>query len=294
MHIILAHGGAGSKQEKHGEAVKKAVLKGVDGLNEGKGALDIAQAVVVAQEDNPIFNAGTGSYMTLDGKYEMDASVMDDAGKAGAVAGISGVKNPVLVARKVMDTPHVLLAGQGAVDFARRHGFPDYNPRSEKAEKRLAEVKEKVLRGQYPDWAKPRWDPYSDQAKNLINEVAGDTVGCVVLDEKGRMAATCSTGGTSIKLPGRVGDSPIIGAGIYAGPSGAVTATGIGEDIIKRVVSWEVYRRMADGMNPQEACDAIVDPLRKDASQEVGIIAVSKKGWGEACTVQMAYHVEEG
>ncbi|MDG6220666.1 MAG: isoaspartyl peptidase/L-asparaginase family protein [Candidatus Thermoplasmatota archaeon] len=292
-YIILAHGGSGSDPETHEEAVREAVMAGRKVLEQGASALDIAEAVVKVQEDNPIFNAGTGSYLTLDGRYEMDASVMDDMGRMGAVANVSSVRHPISLARKVMDTPHVLLAGRGAEEFARRQGFPQYTPRSEKAEKRLLEVRESIRQGKYPDWTAGRWEPYTNEARKLLDDMGCDTVGCVVLDPSGRMAVACSTGGTSYKLSGRVGDSPLVGAGLYAGPAGAVTATGIGEEIIKRVASWEVYRRMEEGMNPQEACDQVVDKAKNDPGHEMGIIALSKNGWGAACTRKMAYYVDE-
>ena len=291
--IILAHGGSGSDMEKHGEAVQKSVDAGLKAMERGSCALDVVEAVTVVLEDDPLFNAGTGSYMTIDGRYEMDASLMDDRGRVGAVANVTGIRNPVKLARKVVDTPHILMAGRGAEELARRLGFPEYVPSTEKAEKRLADVKEAIRKGDLPSWASPTWEPFLDKARGLLDLWGSDTVGCVVIDGEGNMAAASSTGGTSYKLPGRVGDSPIVGAGFYAGPAGAVTATGIGEEIMKRVVSWEVYRRMADGMHPADACKEVVSYAKGNPGAEMGVIAVSKEGWGEACTRTMAYGVYE-
>lgn len=276
--VIITHGGAGAGKE-YSDGAQKAAEKGMDVLRNNGNALDAVVEAIVVLEDDERFNAGTGSYAKLNGEIEMDAALMDSKMQAGGVAAIKRVKNPIRVARCVMDTPHVLLVGNGAIEFARMKGFPDYDPMTEKARKRLAEVKEKLKTGDLPPWAE-KW-------KKFVYPGLTGTVGAVVMDETGYMAAGSSTGGTSIMLPGRVGDSPQIGSGLYAGKYGAVTATGIGEEIIKRVLCKSVYDKIARGMMPQKACDWGVSLFPNEIP--VGIIAVSKKGVGVASNRDMAH-----
>ena len=281
MHpVIVAHGGVGSGIE-YKEDVVSAVKAGYEALLAGKSALEAVIITVKALEDNVKFNAGYGSYYNLAGEIEMDASVMTSDGRCGAVACVHGVKNPVLLARAVMDTPHVLMAGRGAVEYAKKIGLEFADLRSEKADKKLAEVKKKIREGYYPQW--------SEKMKNIdLSEYLGDTVGAVAMDMQGKFAAANSTGGISLKLPGRVGDSAIIGAGIYAGSEGAVVTTGIGEEIIRKVLAKSVYDKLAQ-LGAMKACRWGVDQY--DEGIPVGIIAVDKKGYGVAANKQMAWHV---
>jgi isoaspartyl peptidase/L-asparaginase-like protein (Ntn-hydrolase superfamily) len=231
----------------------------------------------VVLEDDPRTNAGTGSRMRLDGSIQMDAAVMDSRRRAGAVAAISDVKNPILVARKVMETPHVLLVGPDAVRFARRIGFRRYDPVTPESIARWKESLDRIREGDLPPYAR-KWKAFRDLT---------GTVGAVARDSAGRFCAGSSTGGTVFMMPGRVGDSPIVGAGIYCGPAGAVSVTGVGEEIIRRVLSKFVYDRMAGGRRTQAACD---DGLRLyKRTVPIGIIAVGKDGAGEACNRAMAW-----
>jgi L-asparaginase/beta-aspartyl-peptidase (threonine type) len=271
--LIVTHGGAGSPI-KYRDGTEKAAIKGYTVLRKGK-ALDAVIDAVVVLENDPRFNAGTGSKMRLNSSIEMDAAVITSDLKCGAVAAIQNVKNPVKIARKVMGTPHVLLAGEEATNFARKMGFKYYDPTTEKAIKKLGEVKRKLRKGNFPVWAK-RWKKFE------YKKFTG-TVGAVARDKK-RFAAAVSTGGTSFMLPGRVGDSALIGCGIYAGRYGAVCATGVGEEIIRNVLAKSAYDRIEE-IGSQKACEWGV-ALLKDFP--TGLIAVSKDDYGMSCSENMA------
>jgi L-asparaginase/beta-aspartyl-peptidase (threonine type) len=274
MAVILAHCGAGSTEDVL-DAARKAVDRGIQVLGEGGSALEAVVEAVVILEDDERLNAGTGSRLNLQGFAEMDASVMDSETNCGAVAAIRDVKNPILVAREILDSPHVLLCGEGALSFARQAGFPAFNPVTPGAMKALEDVRRRLNEGDLPSWAE-RW-----------RNRPVDTVGAVARDDEGRMAAANSTGGISIKLPGRVGDTPLVGCGIYAGPEAAVTATGVGEEIIRRVLCKAVYDRIASGVHPQKACEEGVALFPEKVP--VGIIAVDRRGWGAAANTTMAW-----
>ncbi len=246
-------------------------------LRRGGKALDAVVAAVRVLEDDPRLNAGTGSRMRTDGRIQMDAALMDWTLEAGAVAAIERVKNPILVARDVLQTPHILLVGPDAQAFARAHGHADYDPATPESRKKLQESLRRIREGRVPSYYRK------------FNHIdLHGTVGAVARDRRGHFAAGVSTGGTSFMLPGRVGDSPILGSGIYAGPAGAVCATGIGEEIMKRVLSKYVYDRMAAGLAPQKAADLGIGLFGRGIS--VGLIVVGKRGWGEACDKDMAFY----
>lgn len=264
---VVAHGGVGESMGRDG--AQAAAEKGLAVLMRGGSALEAVVETVVVLEDDPRFNAGTGSRMKLDGTILMDAAVMDSGGRAGAVAAIREVKNPVLVARRVADTPHVLLVGDGAIRFAREMGFPSYNPATPDAVERLREARRRLKENDMPSWADPRWKRFVDLHPSLSG---CDTVGAVARDSKGNYAVAASTGGVTFMLPGRVGDSPVIGAGFFAGPAGAVAATGIGEETMRRCLSLRVYDRMAAGLSPQRACRWGVRQI--PAGIPIGLIAV--------------------
>jgi len=239
--------------------------------------MDAVVDAVVFLEDDPRLNAGTGSRMRTDGRIQMDAAVMDWNLEAGAVAAIERVRNPIRVARDVLATPHILLAGADAEAFARSHGHAVYDPATPESRRKLEDSLQRIREGRLPR--------YYRKFKDL--DLHG-TVGAVARDRRGHCAAGVSTGGTSFMLPGRVGDSPIIGSGIYAGPHGAVCATGIGEEIMKRVLSKYVYDQMAAGRSPQAAADRGLALFPRDVS--AGLIVVGKRGWGEACDRDMAFY----
>lgn len=307
-HAILTHGGAASPSSNSDgpEAAAKAAQAV---LQSGGDALAAALAATVVLEDDPRFNAGTGSNLRLDGRViEMDASVMTSDGRFGGVACIQRVKNPILVAAKVRETPHLLLAGEGATALARRLGFPDHDPATEAArrkyERAIAE-----LRGQgdghFADDAAPWRDVAIEKLWNFAGEPWGarrddgprprvripgdegcDTVGAVVRDAEGRFAATASTGGTLYMLRGRVGDSPLMGCGVYAGPKGAVAATGIGEEIVRRFLSRTVYEWLEDGMPAEVAAARGVALYPKEI--DIGLLVVGETDHAIAANRDMA------
>jgi len=282
----VTHGGAGSPRSRM-DGTDRAASMALEALKSGGSALEAALAGVVVMEDDPRFNAGTGANIRLDGKtIQMDAACMDGAtGSFGAVAAIERVKNPVLVARKVMDTPHLLIVGEGATRFARALGFADYDPTCAENKARFQRVRD-ILQGGDPrqleawqryDW-KGAWN-FPTPLKEALG--SPDTVGCVTRDAKGRFAAAISTGGTTITFFGRVGDVPIYGAGIYAGPRGAVACTGNGEDIIKHLVAKAAYDRLARGLSAQAAVDATLRAF--PAAIDLGLVAVGPASTGGGC-----------
>jgi beta-aspartyl-peptidase (threonine type) len=286
--IVLTHGGSGSKRKLQIDGTDAAAAKGLSVLKQGATALEGALAGTVVLEDDPRFNAGTGSNIRMDGKtIQMDAACMDGTtGKFGAIAGIERVKNPVLVARNVMDTPHIFIVGDGATRFARAMGHADVYPTSTQAQARYERVK-RILTGQEQGDFSEAWKTFKWQkAWNFttgLKEAMGspDTVGCVARDAKGRYAAAISTGGTTVTLYGRVGDVPIYGCGIFAGPKGAVACTGEGEEIVKRITAKAVYDKLAAGVAPQEAVNQTLKAFPQEF--DLGLIAISDKGHGGGC-----------
>src|SRR5713226_53664 len=252
---IIVHGGAGRVRDEdlpqRLEGCKEAALAAWKILHEGGSALDAVEAAVVALEDNPLFNAGTGSTLNILGKVEMDAAIMEgDSLRAGAVAAVQAVKNPVKLARRVMeDGRHVLLAGEGALWFARQIGFPECPPESLIVEHE-----------------RRRW------------EQKHGTVGCVALDSHGKIAAATSTGGIFDKLPGRVGDSALIGCGTYADGYGGVSCTGDGEAIIRVVMAKTALEFLKSGADPQTAADRAVSFLAERVQSAGGLVIIDRQG----------------
>ncbi len=281
--VILTHGGAGrptpdapETDAARAEAVKvceQACRAGANLLAATRPdvAMEACIAAAMVLEDDPRFNAGTGANLRLDGSLELDASLAASDGRFAAVACLRATKNPVLVARAVMDTPHVLLCGEGATRFARQKGFPEASMITEKALKRWQGALQRLKSGKLRD--------YEQKWKDM--QFHG-TIGAVARAADGTFAVSCSTGGTSMMLPGRIGDTPIYGAGVYAGEFGAVCATGHGELCIKRMGAWRVYQRMARGEHPKAAIEAEVKDF--PAPFEVGFIAVSRDAHGMGAT----------
>lgn len=275
---LIAHGGAGSwRPGSEDDAIggmRDAVEAGRSILRGGGTALDAVCATVVKLEDNPIFNAGTGAVLNYDGFCELDASVMvsRDA-RVGAVAALQRVKNPILVARKVMEeTDHVMLAGEGAQRFARVMGFGDHDP---------------VTAARKADWADKRARIDEVMGKHGLKmrrflsdhpEYAGGTVGAVAVDQDGVLAAATSTGGVTLKLVGRVGDSPLAGAGNYASRHVAASATGTGEYVIRSLAARAISDAMERGANVDRAVAEVLDRMRRDFDADVGMIAVDASG----------------
>jgi isoaspartyl peptidase/L-asparaginase-like protein (Ntn-hydrolase superfamily) len=288
--IIAAHAGVGSPNA-YSDGTQKAVREAFGALKKTRYPLKAAIAGIVVLENDPRFNAGTGANLRMDGQtIEMDAAVMDSDGNCGAVACIRMVQNPVLVAEMVARTPHLLMCGDGAVKFARLHNVPVYNPITSKAIRRFKAAQARLVHKKLSYQAKHGFRALHAKSGGC------DTVGLVVSDGCGNFAAATSTGGISYMIQGRIGDSPLVGCGIYVGKSGAVVATGIGEEIIRRLLSKQVYDKIENGMTPQEACEWGLT-LFKNPSESlkkcykripVGIVAVNLTGYGIVATHQMA------
>lgn len=269
MIAIIVNGGAGSAKALSPEEqalARKGVIKAAEAgylvLGKGGKAIDAVVEAVRVMEDEPIFNAGTGSVLTINGEVEMDASLMTMDGRYGAVGAIKDVKNPILVARKVMEeTDHLLLVGEGAVKFARYMGFEKYNPITKRQQEKLAQLKAKAESQYFP---------------KLKKYLEYGTVGAVALDRYQEVAAANSSGGIRGKLSGRVGDSASFGAGIYASVLGGATATGHGEGIIKLLLA----KMAVDWMKIYNAQTAIEFALKeaKKAGCRCGMIGIDIKG----------------
>jgi L-asparaginase / beta-aspartyl-peptidase len=268
---LAVHGGAGtigrdeatrSRSAFYHEGLYRALATGHAILAAGGSALQAVTKAVVSLEDNPLFNAGIGSCFTTAGTQEMDASVMDGKGRrAGAVAGILGPRNPVLAARAVMErSPHVLLIGDGALAFCREQDLVFAEPNYFRT--------------------KMRWRELQDALEQRPDEASHHgTVGAVARDRAGNLAAATSTGGMTGKAPGRVGDSPIIGAGTYAdNATCAVSTTGHGEFFIRYGAAFEIAARLRHGgQSLQQAARAVVDELGAVGGAG-GIVAVGLTG----------------
>jgi len=233
----------------------------------------------MAMEDDPLFNAGTGSVLTFEGACEMDASIM--SGKtlaAGAVAAVRRVKNPIAVARKVMEeTDHVLLAGEGAERFARAVGLPEYDPVTPERRGLWERLRAEIASGS------PRRSLLN--YRYFIGPLHGPpgTVGCVALDATGEIVAGTSTGGVSMKLSGRVGDTPLLGAGTYASAEAGASSTGLGEGIMKTLLSFRAVEAVQSGLTPQQAAQAGVERVTHTLGTEAGVIVLRRDGqWGIA------------
>lgn len=274
VNVVLIHGGAGSDVSFSTLLSNYAKLSALQ-----RGALNVSVDAVRMLEDNPDFNAGTGSVKRIDGSIQMDAAVMTEEG-FGSVVSIERVKNPVLVARAVMEkTPHLILSGDGASKFARQQGFEDYDPSTEKSSKNWEKMI-RILSGEDKE-APNRYENYMKYAK--IFSLVKDTVGAVSRVD-GKFAAAVSTGGATPMMRGRVGDSPLPGCGIYAGKKGAVVATGIGEEIIKKMLCYNVYLRI--GSEPLK--NILDDEVSKFGNTSVGIIAVSENEEAYSSNTSMA------
>jgi isoaspartyl peptidase/L-asparaginase-like protein (Ntn-hydrolase superfamily) len=257
--------------------VLEGVRLGWSRLAAGGSAVEAAVAATAALEDEPIFNAGTGSALRLDGTtVQMDAAVMDHRGRFGAVAAIERVRNPVLVACELLDSPHLLLAGEGATRFARALGVPDYDPATPESRERYRQRVESIRRGRVPEpWQAFDWR----RAWNFAAEIPEalrprDTVGAVTRDGNGGFACGASSGGFGLMLGGRVGDVPILGAGCFAGTRGAVCATGDGEEIVRASVCRRVYEWIEKGDPVAVSVERGLDLLPEGSN--LGLLALGR------------------
>lgn len=291
MWIIVVHGGAGTwnvslnKAYKIGRVIKNSLTAGASILNSGGSALDAVEAAVRVMEASGILNAGLGSCLNMAGQVEMDAAIMDgDTLKGGAVACIKDVMHPISAARKVMEfTDHILLSGEYATYFALKMNVePAKNlinqSKIRQYKKFLKELKERGSKNLkiYEIINSGMTSKYSNDS--AINN-DGNTVGAVALDSKGRLAAATSTGGMWLKLPGRIGDTPLLGAGTYANKYAAVSATGVGEHIIRVGIALRVCDMVERGIPLQDATKNVMDRLTQIAGKNTaGLIAVDRYG----------------
>jgi L-asparaginase / beta-aspartyl-peptidase len=291
---IAIHGGAGEEEWQHMDAptatayhasLARALSAGADVLSKGGRSIDAVQAAIEVMEDDPLFNAGRGSAFNTEGKNEMDAAIMDGATtQAGSVAGVSATKNPIALARAVMEhTPYVMMVGPGADAFAVSQHLPQMPPSYFFTEMRWQELLG-VLRSQGKPLPERPPGVGSGPHAMLSNNVKPfahrfGTVGAVARDVHGDISAGTSTGGMQGKLPGRVGDSPVIGAGTYASnDSCAVSATGVGEYFIRLDAAKEICSLiMLKGMTTGAAATYVIrDEVAKLKGGEGGVIVLSR------------------
>lgn len=276
---LALHGGAGTisrsamnpeKEAAYRAALQLALNTGYALLEKGASALDAVEATVKILEDSPLFNAGKGAVFTHDETHEMDASIMNGLNlEAGAIAGVSGVKNPISLARLVMEkSGHVMLAGSGALAFAQQHNIAFEDDAYFYDELRYQQLLE------------ARKNNITQLDHSPLNEKKYGTVGAVACDANGNIAAATSTGGMTNKKYGRIGDSPIIGAGNYANNlTCAVSCTGSGEFFIRSVVAYDVSCLMEyKGLSLQEACNEVVHNRLMKINGDGGLVAVDAKG----------------
>lgn len=275
---LAVHGGAGTiskelmtstREQAYRSALELALVRGQQVLSKGGAALDAVEVAVRAMEDSPLFNAGRGSVFNADGQHEMDASLMNGADlMAGAVAGVQNVKNPIGLARRVMDnSDHVLLSGNGAFEFAHKQGVELEDDQYFFDEFRYQQWKEVVGTDRV-------------QLDHADKERKFGTVGAVAWDAHGNLAAATSTGGMTNKKFQRIGDSPIIGAGTYANnESCAISCTGHGESFIRAVVAFDVHALMLyKGLSLAEAVRQVVHEKLPRLDGDGGLIAVDREG----------------
>jgi len=269
--IIIVHGGAWNIPdelvEDHIRGVKKAAGVGWKILESGGSALDAVEEAVKTMEDDPTFDAGRGSFLNEDGFVELDAIIMDGSTlNVGAVAAVRNIKNPIVLARKVMElTEHVLLVGEGANRFAKKIGIE------------TVDLNELVLEREIKRWKKFKEGKIT--TKDLFEKSPKGTVGAVALDKYGNFAAATSTGGIAGKMVGRVGDTPLVGCGAYADNNyGAVSSTGHGEKIMKIVLAKEVINFIAQGCSAQEAANKGIKLIWERLKGRAGVIVLDKNG----------------
>ncbi|HVR38833.1 MAG TPA: isoaspartyl peptidase/L-asparaginase [Thermoanaerobaculia bacterium] len=277
--MLVVHGGAGTirkanmtdeLERQYRDKLSEAMRAGHAVLVRGGSSIDAVEATIRILEDSPLFNAGKGAVFTHEGRNELDASIMEGkTRRAGAVAGVTIIRNPISAARAVMEkSPHVMMVGRGAELFATKMGLEIVDPSYFWTEKRWKQLQEELLKENQKSELMP------------VGEQKFGTVGAVALDQQGNLAAGTSTGGTTNKQFGRVGDSPIIGAGTFAdNASCAVSATGHGEFFIRWTVASDIaalvqYR----GMTVQAAAEEVINKKLKAVGGEGGVIVLDAKG----------------
>lgn len=281
---IVIHGGAGtilkknmsdSLENAYKEKLKEAITTGHSILKDGGTAMEAVTSTINVMEDSPLFNAGKGAVFTHEETNELDASVMDGATlNAGAIAGVTRIKNPIDLALAVMnDSPHVMLSGRGAENFAKEKGFEFVDPSYFYTENRFRSLRRVKQR------EKENAVSVSFEDEYIKNSKFG-TVGCAALDKNGNLAAGTSTGGMTNKRWNRIGDAPIIGAGTYANNATcAVSSTGWGEYFIRAIVAYDISAMIEyKGVTLQEAANDVIQKKVPDLGGDGGIVAIDKDG----------------
>lgn len=288
-YVLVIHGGAGTilkknmtpeKEAAYKASLKQALTTGYRILQSGGSSLDAVEATVKVLENDSLFNAGKGAVFTHEGRNELDAAIMNGKTRAaGAVAGVTTVKNPVSAARAVMEkSEHVMMVGPGAEKFAKEAGLEIVDPSYFRTESRWKDL-QKALHEDSVAAAKS--NAYTNPGKFGIKnkDYKFGTVGAVALDQQGNLAAATSTGGMTDKKYGRIGDSPIIGAGTYANnQTAAISCTGWGEYYIRNVVAYDLSALIEyKGLSVQQAGNAVIKKVG-DMGGDGGLIALDKKG----------------
>ena len=277
---LVVHGGAGTLTRKNitkeqEEAYKNKIAEAIDIgysiLENGGTALDAVIYTIVILENSPLFNAGKGAVFTHTGENELDASIMDGRNQtAGAVAGVKTIKNPILAARAVMEqSPHVMLSGEGAEEFASKAGMEIVDPSYFHTERRYKSLMRAI-----------EIEKGGSGQIDMLSDHKYGTVGVVALDAEGNLAAGTSTGGTTNKRYGRIGDSPVIGAGTYAdNNSCAVSSTGDGEYYIRGVVAYDIAAMVKYlGLDIEEAAESVIHGKLKEMGGSGGVICLDRQG----------------
>jgi len=285
MSIVVCHGGSASNPA-NSDGPRLACLAGLNVIAKKNDALDAVIAATEFLEDDKRFNAGTGSNLRLDGTtIQMDASCMTSNGNFAAVAAIERVKNPIAVVKHLINTPHILLVGDGATAFARRCGFGDYDPTTPEAKERLRQVL--AITEKLGEWSRAELEKVWNFETPLREALGGDTVGSVAWDGQ-TFAGALSSGGTTTVLRGRVGDVPLPGCGLYIGKHGAIATTGDGEYIARSLLAYRAYMEFEKGKSPEQIVGWALGQLAKNI--DVGIIAVNQSGFAGDSRHGMAWH----
>jgi len=287
MSIAIAvHGGAGTVPAEHmayaPAGCREATLAGWRILQAGGSALDAVEAAVRVLEDDPHFNAGRGSSLTTEGNVEMDAGMMEGQSlNVGAVAGVELIRHPISLARKVLESPHVLLVSKGAQRFALEHGME------------LCRMEDLVTEYQYNRLQKWLQTP-PEQRRKVAKDPEGKhgTVGAVARDQTGKLAAATSTGGIQNQYPGRVGDSPLVGCGFYADENAAISCTGYGEDFTRLLIAKRAADFVERGASAQAAAESAIAFLKSRAAGTGGLIIVDQ--WGQIGFAWNTHHLSRG
>jgi len=264
---FIVHGGAGDIPDALVEPFRAGCRRALDAgyhiLWQGGSAEDAVEAAVRVMEDDEFFDAGRGSHLTQAGVVSLDAGLMEGAHlQVGAVAGLRDIANPITLARRVMESEHAFLIGEGAAQFAVQHGIPRCDPR------------DLIVEREWRDW-----QAWREAARQRSLEAVSDTVGAVARDATGHLAAGVSTGGRKLTIPGRVGDVPCVGSGFYADDQlGAAASTGEGEQILRIVMAKRAVDALASGQHPQQIAEEVIAYLGQRVGGRAGIILMDAQG----------------